>query len=294
MPINRRTLLLAGGALLVFARHARAADDEDALFWTVTPPGRKGAIMFGYERIAAAITPDIVRDGDTLVDGCQRVVFDMPQAVHFGTVGLSGSQTKPILQTVTPQTADRLRKVIGATPFASGMDRMGGVVATSLLVMEGQHKADITVGGTIVDHARAAGKPLDLLVSEQEVQSMWRPPDMTAVNNSIGDDAIAHLLDLRDKVGPVGAYLEQLYRQRKGAEIVRVTTDMDRHGVFSLSRLMQTDQLRKLMLERTTALLTQQGTDDKRFMLFPLGILVGPSGMLASLKSAGFAVAPQA
>jgi hypothetical protein len=63
--IDGRTTLIAT-ALLLLSRHGNAADAENALFWTVTPPGRRSAVMFGYEPIAATLVPDIVKDGETL------------------------------------------------------------------------------------------------------------------------------------------------------------------------------------------------------------------------------------
>jgi hypothetical protein len=98
---------------------------------------------------------------------------------------------------------------------------------------------------------------------------------------------------MRDRVGPLGGYFEQLYRQRKGEEIVRVTEDMNRHGVLSPSHLLETDRMRDMMFDRAFNLLTEQA-DEQRFMLFPLGILVGPSGLLAQFKMKGATVAPLA
>jgi hypothetical protein len=291
MSINRRTALIGAGLLL--SRQVRAAEDEErALFWTVTPPGRKGAVLFGYERIAATITPEIVRDGEALAGASQRVVIDMPQNVRFPKLSLDVGDIKPIVQIVSPQTADRLRKFLAATPAASQTDRLGGLVATMLLVGEGQHKADITVGGTVFEYSRSAGKPVDQLLSDADVQSAFRPPDMAALNNNIGEDTISYLLDLRDRIGPIGGYLEQLYRERKGDAIVRVTDDIGRHGVFSPSRLLQTDRMRDLMFQRALDMLIQQA-DEQRFMLFPLGILAGSSGLLAAFKAKGAVVAPR-
>jgi hypothetical protein len=291
MWINRRTAVIGAGLLL--SRRTWAAEEESALFWTVTPPGRKGAVLFGYERIAAAITPEIVRDGESLAGASQRIVIDMPQSIRFPRLTVGAGEMKPIVQIVTPPTADRLRKFLAATPAASRADRLGGLEATMLLMVEGQHNADVTVGGTVFEYSRSAGKPVDQLLSDADMQSAWRPPDMAALNNGIGEDTIAYLLDLRDRVGPIGGYLEQLYRQRKGDAIVRVTDDIDRHGVFSPSRLLQTDRVRDLMFDRALNMLTQQA-DEQRFMLFPLGILAGPSGLLAAFKAKGAVVAPRA
>jgi hypothetical protein len=294
MSISRRTALIGAGLLL--SRQVRAAEDKDeqrALFWTVTPPGRKGGVLFGYERIAAAITPEIVRDGEALAGASQRIVIDMPQRVRFPQLSLGAGDIKPIVQIVSPQTADRLRKFLAATPAASRADRLGGLEATMLLVVEGQHNADITVGGTIFEYSRSAGKPVDQLLSDTDVLSAFRPPDMAALNGGSGQDTISYLLDLRDRIGPIGGYLEQLYRERKGDAIVRVADDINRHGVFSPSRLLQTDQIRNLMFERAQDMLTQQA-DEQRFMLFPLGMLAGSTGLLAAFKAKGAEVVPRA
>jgi hypothetical protein len=68
MIIGRRALLVAAGCVLV-SRQVRGADDQIALYWTVTPPGRQSAALFGYDRVAAALTPEIIKDGISLVDG---------------------------------------------------------------------------------------------------------------------------------------------------------------------------------------------------------------------------------
>ena len=62
MIIGRRALLVATGCVLV-SRQGRGADDQIALYWTVTPPGRRSAVLFGYDRVAAAVTPEIINDG---------------------------------------------------------------------------------------------------------------------------------------------------------------------------------------------------------------------------------------
>jgi hypothetical protein len=291
MTITRRTLLIAAGMLL--SPPLRAADAENVLYWTVTPPGRKAAVLFGYERVAAALVPEIVRDGEALVRNSQRVVIDMPQDVQLQTVGLGRNEIRPILQVVSPQTADRLRKFLGTTPAAALVDRAGGLEVVMLLMAEGQHGANATVGGAIFEYARSDGKPVNQLLSEADVQSAWRPQDLASLDSGIGEDTISYLLDMRDRVGPLGGYFEQLYRQRKGEEIVRVTEDMNRHGVLSPSHLLETDRMRDMMFDRAFNLLTEQA-DEQRFMLFPLGILVGPSGLLAQFKMKGATVAPLA
>jgi len=68
---------------------------------------------------------------------------------------------------------------------------------------------------------------------------------------------------------------------------------MSSHGVISPSKFLQTDSVQSLMFDRALTMLTQQ-TDDTRFMLLALGLVAGPSGMLAAFKAKGVTVAPLA
>ena len=48
--VTRRTALPATASLLL-SHQVKAADAEDALVWTVSPPGRgQSTVLFGYER----------------------------------------------------------------------------------------------------------------------------------------------------------------------------------------------------------------------------------------------------
>jgi hypothetical protein len=51
--------------------------------------------------------------------------------------------------------------------------------------------------------------------------------------------------------------------------------------------------MRDLMFERALNMLIRQA-DEQRFILFPLGILAGSSGLLAAFKAKGAVVAPRA
>jgi hypothetical protein len=121
--------------------------------------------------------------------------------------------------------------------------------------------------------------------------SNFRPSISTATRSS--RFCRSSHLDLRYRVGPIGGYLQQLYRQRRGQEIERFTADMTRHGVITSSQFHQSDRLRNLAFERAFDLMTKQA-DERRFMLFPLGILTGTSGILAALKAKGATVVPRA
>src|SRR5215475_3172125 len=97
MRLTRRSL--AGGlALATVARRARAETSEDrALFWSAEPPGQPRSILFGYERVGAARTADIVRDGVRFTDEQARIVGAMPN-VRFPKVGLERNDTTPLLE----------------------------------------------------------------------------------------------------------------------------------------------------------------------------------------------------
>lgn len=285
VDINRRTALIATASLL-FPRHVNATDAESALFWTVTSPGHRPAVLFGYVPIAASLVPDIVKDGETLVAASQRVVIDMPRGIRALPPDLL-RDAKPVLQVVSPQTADRLRGFLAATPASSMVESLGSLPVMMLLMSEGRQGSG-TLGGAILDYARSLGRPVDELLSAAE--SAWRAPDMTTLNS---EDAISYLLNLRDRLGPIGGYLERLYRQRKGEEMVRMMADMNHHGAFSLSQLLQNDRTRGILSERALNMLTQQA-DEECFMLLPLDMVAGPSGLLAALKMNGVVVAPRA
>jgi hypothetical protein len=101
---NRRTAVIAAASLLL-SRHVSATDAEGAPFWTVTPTGRKGAVLFGYMPIAAALVPDIIKDGEALVARSQLIALNVwprrdrtaPRS-HAANDDLSGTKfaTEPI------------------------------------------------------------------------------------------------------------------------------------------------------------------------------------------------------
>ncbi len=296
MTLNRRRVVLASAAsaaCVLLARHAPAADQEHALFWRASVPGKGSCVLFGYERIAAGLVPDVVTDGDRLVDETQSVTIDMGANVRMPAVFLDRKQTKPIVQILSADLAGQLRSVLAATPASKMIDMLSGFEATVLLLMEGQHAPNPTVGGTIAEHAKAAGRPFAQLISDQELASAWQPPDMPTINAAIGDKQIGYLLDLRREIGPIGAHLEGLYRARQGEEIHRLTTDITSHGVISTSQFLQNDRIRALLLERVFQSLSA-GPIPSAFMLIPLGVLTGTDGMLAGLASRGAAVTPVA
>ena len=64
MERNRRYFIAGLAAASVCHPTWAMATDETGLFWNVSRNGQQLATLFGYERAAAAIATDIVRDGD--------------------------------------------------------------------------------------------------------------------------------------------------------------------------------------------------------------------------------------
>lgn len=298
--ISRRTALL-GAASVLLTCQSGCSNLNHSLFWQVTPPGRKGAVLFGYARIAAQAMPEIVSQGETVVAACQRIVNDMPQNTVLPTI--NSGPGKPILQSLAPQQADRLRQLVATTQLAPLVDRLNGFGANLFLVGEGTRThgtvvgsggaSQPSIGGVIFDYARSLGKPVDQVLSEAEVRSAFAQADVAAVVEAFSNPAaIAYLLELRDRIGPIGAYFEQQYRAGNVEEMARLSADLIRHDAFSVERLMHADRLRDLWLERAWNILTEQA-DELLFMPLPVAELGGPSGVLAAFRSKGAAVFPR-
>jgi hypothetical protein len=77
MSITRR--LFSGGLMTLVAapRAFAGVSDGRALFWSAEPAGQPRSILFGYERVAATRTADIVRDGERLADDLDRLIGAM-------------------------------------------------------------------------------------------------------------------------------------------------------------------------------------------------------------------------
>jgi hypothetical protein len=291
MELDRRHFT-AGLAVLSLCRPAHAAtDDGRGLFWKVSRNGQPRAILFGYERAAAAITPDVVRDGDRFVDDAQRVVGAMPN-FKMPQVDITKTGTPPLVSRVSPATAQRVRDFVAANPaLRASIDKVSGIVLLSIVMLEGQTPSPVTVGGTIAEHAQAASKPVSYLLTLDDIKSIYRPPDVGAIDKQIDDGVVGYLLTLRDTVGPVGKYMESLYVARRWQDLKRVSDEMKAHGVPSMEAIggLPPDQLQALLTTRTRDLMNQPTSGDT-FLMLPLGALTGDANLLAILRQAGMEV----
>ena len=286
MRITRRGF--AGGlAMAAFVPGGRAASDDRALFWTAEAPGQPNSILFAYERVGAARVPDIVRDGERFALEQDRLVVAMPN-VKLGEASIDRTALKPLLGRLSPPNRDRVQALLTLDGrIQTLLDKVSGVEFVALVIGESQSPSNPSVGGTIAEGAQARNKPVSSLLSSADLQSVAVKPDLPAIDEGIDDKVVTWLLDLRDKVGPVGRHYETLYAERRAADIVRLNADMRQRGVPGLSEMgdVSAPKLEALLIERTRAALNKPG--GTAFMMLPLGTLCRDNGILALLRQDG-------
>jgi hypothetical protein len=229
MSIARRNFLVFAAATAL-AREAAWGDDGRARFWRVEMPDGGQGIVFGYARIAAAITLDIVCDGTRLVGEARRVVLDMDN-VKLPAMKIDAT-LPPILSRLDSARADEVRKILAAmhVPQAQ-LDGLSGFMVATLLHGEGQTNPMPSVGGVTMDRVKALGRPVVTLLGQADVDRLRRPVDFAALDRTITPQTIAFLLDTRRQIGPIGAHSDGLYRARKSEELDRFTKLLADHGV---------------------------------------------------------------
>lgn len=273
-------------------RGSRAATDDRALFWSAESTGQPKAILFAYERVGAARVPDIVRDGERFALEQDRLAAAMPN-VKLGEAGLDRTALKPLLGRLSPPNRDRVQDLLTlGGRVQTLLDKVSGIEFVALVIGEGRSPSNPSVGGTIAESAQARSKPLSYLLASSDLQSATTKPDLAAIDQRIDDKVVTWLLDLRDKVGPIGRHYETLYAERRAADIVQLNADMRRQGVPSLSEMsgVSVQKIEALLIERTRAALRKP--DGKTFMLLPLGTLCRADGILAALRQDGVALTP--
>jgi hypothetical protein len=286
MPVTRRNfaVMMAGAAALACRR--AAADTDRGLFWRIeTAEGGRG-IIFGYARIAAALTPDIVQDGTRLIETATRAVLDMPN-VQFPSIQVP-SNTPPLLPKLDSKSADEVRKIVAAMQVPPAqIDTLPGLMIATMLYGEGQTKPNPSVGGVIMDRAKALGHPIATLLSASDVERLRKPVDLAALDKAVDAGTIAFLLDTRRRVGPIGAYCDTLYRQRKAEELERFTALLTDHHVAQSQAYLDADAGREVLLARLPAALQSQQANNLAFCFLPIGLVSGPKSILATLRERG-------
>lgn len=214
--IFHRDLLAASSAAALRAGAAGEIRDDRALFWQFGS-GASASTIFGYDRVAASLVPEIVDDGSKRAAATKRVIQDFPAKVVFPTIETDAS-LQPVVERLDARTAAAFRAFVQQSfaQLAPTTDKMPGIRASMLLMGEGQTPPNPTVGGTIVESALKLGRPSTVLISDTELRGMVLAPNLTALDKRIGQDTIAYLLDLRTKGGPIGrrAALRRAPRRR--------------------------------------------------------------------------------
>ncbi|MBB4010429.1 hypothetical protein [Allorhizobium taibaishanense] len=290
MKIGRR-IFLAGSAVSIMAPGIRAAEPENAVFWRAVFPNHDLA-LFGYVRIRADLVPDIYSQGKTLVSQSSALLLDMSPDVKMPTVNIERNQTEPVLNKLSPSTQPEFREVMKTLVPEGEIARLAGFTASIFLCGEGQHPftpQEPSIGFALVKYAQEAGRPMTTLASDQEVVSLSKPIT-TEKFNAVGPSTIEYLLQLRRRIGPIGAHFDELYRTRQSAEIARLAQEMTNNGVLSPTNFLDPQPLRKLLIDR----LANQASGTNAFVTMPRGLLSGPMSILDELRSRGATVSAMA
>jgi hypothetical protein len=174
------------------------------------------------------------------------------------------------------------------------LENMPGFFIASLLYAEGQTNPVPSVGGFIVDRAKALSRPITVLLEASDVEHLRKPVDFARINQSVDGATIEFLLDTRRRVGPIGAYCERLYRERRGEELQRFAKSMSDHGVPESQTYLDAETARDMLLARLPAALRSNQPDDLAFCLLPTGTLNGPKSILTTLRDQGAHTTPLA
>jgi hypothetical protein len=287
MPIDRRVFTTGAAVAALFPWSGTArAENERALFWRIEAGNDAVGTVFGYARTAASVSADVVRDGIRIVEQSRRVVLDMDN-VKFPPVTTS-EHMPPLLPMLGRPVADELRKALTALAVPqSQIDDMPGVLIAMFLYGEGQTKPVPSVGGVIMDRAKALRLPVTTLLATSEVEKLRKPIDLVTLNKTVDEKVIAFMLDVRRQVGPIGKHCEDLYRERRAEELRAFARSMSEHGVPESQTFFESETIRELLLTRVTAALSSQAADEPAFCFLPIGVISGPDGLLATSHRRG-------
>jgi len=293
MPLTRRHFIGTAASAAALACQCVEAQEEHALFWRIEVPDGGRGVAFGYTRVAAAVVPEVVKDGVRLMEGAKRVVLDMNNT-RFPAMKIDPNLPS-LWPKLDPARAEQVRSILTSmhVPPAQ-LENLPGFFTASLLYAEGQANPVPSVGGVIVDQAKALGRPMTVLLEASDVEHLRKPVDFARINQSVDATTIEFLLDARRRVGPIGAYCERLYRERKGEELERFAKSMSDHGVPESQTYLDAEAAREMMLARLPAALQSKQPDDLAFCLLPIGILSGPKSILTALRDQGAHTTPLA
>jgi hypothetical protein len=263
--------------------------EERGLFWTATAPEKQPCVLFGYARTAAAVTPDIVKDGDRFAGEAQRLVADVAN-IQLPRIAMPRDKLAPVVSRVSTATAERIRAVLDKSfPSLPTKEKLSGFEVVFFLLAEGQTPPKPSVGGMIAESAQAAGKPIVYLVAPEEVKAAYHPPDLIALDQRVDENALNYLLTFRDTNGPIGKYEQDLYAARRTADLAKLAAEMKQHGVPTSAEFLPTTSLEGTIIDRT--LQAVQTAQDRTFLMLPVGSLTRDGGILSKLRENNVQVA---
>ena len=293
MPLTRRHFIGTAASAVALACKAVEAQEERALFWRIESPDGGRGVVFGYARVAAAVTPEVAKDGLRLMESVKRVVLDMNNT-RFPAMKVDAN-LPPLWPKLDPARAEQVRNILTSmhVPPAQ-LENLPGFFIASFLYAEGQTNPVPSVGGVIVERAKALGRPMTVLLEASDLEHLRKPVDFARVNERVDGATIQFLLEARQRVGPIGAYCERLYRERKGEELERFAKSMGDHGVPESQTYFDGEAAREMLSARFPTALRSTQSDDLAFCLLPIGMLSGPKSILATLRDQGAHATPLA
>ncbi|MEK1888433.1 MAG: hypothetical protein AAAB35_12880 [Phyllobacterium sp.] len=283
MRITRRQFAVIA-AVISLPGISRAASEENAVVWRVRFPSQE-LVLFGYVRVPADVFPDITAEGKRLIDQSKMVLVDMNPSLTLSPTRFKNSDLKPVFPGLAPPQQDELKTILATSPARNAIERLCGFEAGLLLVGEGQRVIGPdapSVGLELANYAVSIGRKVKTLASDSEVLAMQKPLTLATVN-SVGPASIAYLLDLRHRIGPIGAYFDELYKARKSARIASLGEEITAKGVLTPTDFIDMGHLRALYVEQIASL--PAGTN--AFVMLPIGLLSGSYSIVAKLRSHG-------
>jgi hypothetical protein len=293
MPLTRRHFIGTAASATALACRRVEAQEERALFWRIESPDGGRGVAFGYARVAAAVVPEVVKDGVRLMQSAKRVALDMNNT-RFPAMKVDPN-LPPLWPKLDPARAGQVRTILTSmhVPPAQ-LETLPGFFIATFLYAEGQTNPVPSVGGVIVDQAKALGRPMTALLEASDVEHLRKPIDFARIDQSVDAATIEFMLDARQRVGPIGAYCERLYRERIGEELARFAKSMSDHGVPESQTYLDGEAARETLLARLPAALRSTQPEDLVFCLLPIGMLSGPKSILPTLRDQGAHTSPLA
>jgi hypothetical protein len=293
MPLTRRKLAAVGlGAYLApflppFS--ARAANYDDGLFWQAKFASSE-AILFGYVRARGDAFPDVINDGKRFIDETSAFIVDIDPATKLTTTTFDNDDLKPVFADLPKADQEELATIFAGSPAVRAFSKLTALELNILLMAEGQKGFGPDaprLGHVLFMYAQSLKRPMATLASQSEVQALSKPMTLEGVN-AVGAESVVYLLNLRRRVGPIGAHMDALYGARRSGEIAKIGDEMTANQVIDITGYIDAEKMRMMLIERLSSL----PSGLKAFVTIPIGLLSGPYSICDALRARGATVAP--